>query len=175
MTWTALQWTIRWIRSHQAAAAAITAVVLSGLTGYGLYNMHNQLLVCPGCNPPEVLRVDHYTIRNNTNQEPSLLTIWFASTGPAGRSLTVQALYIENGPSKYPDCHWIPYNESSCLTPFTVQGVSLPALSVVPVSIDTGSQGFYFAAGQTYTIDVVTDQSWFGGFRVSYPPVNPDR
>jgi hypothetical protein len=148
----------------------IIALAASGISYWVYNNWGTSLIVCPGCNLPETLRLDHYTIQNNTSQKPSLLTIWFAGNGPAGKSLTPQALYIANGPMKYPDCHWIPYNESSCLTPYAITGVSIPAQSVVPVTVDTSSSGFYFLAGQSYTIDLKTDKSYLSGFQVAYPP-----
>ena len=117
-----------------------------------------------------MLRLDHYSVQNNTSNKPSMLTMWLFGQGPAGKSLQVQKLYLETGPMKYPGCQWIPYNESSCLTPFTVQGVTVPSQSIVPVSIDTSSQGIYFASGQEYRFDIVTDKYWFGGLSVSYPP-----
>ena len=159
----------RWLTNRAFAAAFAIAVVTvaGGLAAYAIYNMSGTLLVCPGCNPPEMLHMDHYTVQNSTSG-PSLLTIWFASTGPAGKSLTVQTLYIYNSQSTHV-CNWIPYNESTCHTPFAVGNVKIPALSVVSVTVDTSGQGLYFAAGQSYTIDVVTDQSEFGGFRVDYP------
>ncbi len=96
--------------------------------------------------------------------------MWLFGQGPAGKSLQVQELYLENGPMKYSGCQWIPYNESSCLTPFAVQGVTVPSQSIVPVSIDTSSQGIYFATDQQYRFDIVTDKGWFGGRDISYPP-----
>src|SRR5215467_3071267 len=146
------------------AAGVLTATILTSIyVGYA-----GTLLVCPGCNIPEMIHIDRYTIENNTSQQPALLTIWFNSTGPPGRSLTIEALYIEQAPMKYPGCHWIPYNESSCLTPFTVPNLKIPALSQVSVSIDTSSQGFYFTKGQNYGVDALTNQSWFG-FQITYP------
>ena len=65
----------------------------------------------------------------------------------------------------------IPYNESSCLMPSIVQPVTVPSQSIVPVSIDTSSQGIYFATDQQYRFDIVTDKSEFGGLIVSYPPL----
>src|SRR2546430_10091487 len=41
---------------------------------------------------------------------------------------------------------------------------------VVPITVDTSSSGFYFVAGQHYTIDVQTDKYYLGGFQVAYPP-----
>jgi len=164
-----LQWKLHWVRENWYVIVII-ALAASG-TGYWAYNnWGNSLIVCPGCNSPEVLNLDHYTIQNDTSQSPSLLTIWFAGNGPTGKSLMPQALYIENGPTKYPDCHWIPYNESSCLTPYNVTGVTIPAQAVVPITVDTSSSGFYFVAGQHYTIDVQTDKYYLGGFQVAYPP-----
>lgn len=134
-------------------------VVVSGIfAGYAVYAIERgQLLVCPGCNLPETVRFDHYTIQNNTVGQPCLLTIWFSSTGPAGKTLKVEALTLKNNPSTYD---------------FTIQGVMIPALSTVSVTVDTSSQ-FIFAANQTYTVGLITDQYIFGlGQTISYPPEN---
>lgn len=131
---------------------------------------YGSLLVCPGCNPPEMLQLDHYTVQNNTSNKPSILTMWLFGQGPAGKTLQVQEFYLESGPMKYPGCQWIPYNESSCLTPFTIQPVAVPAQSIVPVTIDTSSQGVYFDTYQQYRFDVVADKLWEGGLIVTYPP-----
>ena len=165
-----MQWRARWFSNHTAAAFAIAVVTIGGIfAAYAVYNLDSgTLLVCPGCNPPEMLHLDHYTVQNSTNG-PSLLTVWFGSTGPAGKSLTVQSLYIYDSRAANSSCHWIPYNESKCMTPFAVSNVKVPALSITPVTVDTSSQGLYFAAGQTYNIDVVTDQYWFGIPPIDYP------
>ena len=169
-----MEWKLKWLRSHRPLAILLIIVTVTGVFGiyvvFGTDWLGGQLLVCPGCNPPEMLHVDHYTVQNNTANKPSMLTMWLFGYGPVGKSLQVQALYLENGPMKYSGCRWIPYNESSCLTPFAVQGVTVPSQSIVPVSIDTSSQGVNFASGQDYRFDVVTDKSWFGGLDVSYPP-----
>lgn len=165
---------LNWFRSHRPLATLLIFVTVTSIFGvyvvFGTEWLRGQLLVCPGCNPPEMLQVDHYTVQNNTSNKPSMLTIWLFGQGPAGKSLQVQELYLETGPMKYPGCQWIPYNESSCLTPFTLQPVTVPSQSIVPVSIDTSSQGIYFASGQEYRFDIVTDNGWFGGRTVSYPP-----
>jgi hypothetical protein len=164
-----LQPNLHWFRKNWYVFVII-ALAASGTTYWAYNNWGNSLIVCPGCNSPEMLSLDHYTIQNNTSQKPSLLTIWFAGNGPAGKSLTPLALYIANGPTKYPDCHWITYNESSCLAPYNVTGVTIPVQSVVPVPVDTSSSGFYFVAGQHYTIDVQADKYDYSGFQVAYPP-----
>lgn len=169
-----MEWTLNWFRSHRALATLLIFVTVTGVFGvyvvFGTDWVRSQLLVCPGCNPPEMLHVDHYTVQNNTSNQPSMLTMWLFGQGPAGKTLQVKALYLESGPMKYPGCQWIPYNESSCLTPFTVQGVNVPSQSIVPVSIDTSTQGVYFATGPDYRFDILTDQYWFGGLSVSYSP-----
>lgn len=134
-------------------------VTVSGIfAAYAVYTIESSsLLVCPGCNLPETVRFDHYTIQNNTIGQPSLLTIWFSSTGPAGKTLKVEALTLKNSLSTHD---------------FTVQGVMIPALSTIPVTVDTSSQ-FTFAANQTYTVGLITDQYIFGvGGTISYPPEN---
>lgn len=168
-----MEWRFKWFQGHRPLAALLIFVTVTSV--FGVYMVfgtgwYGTLLVCPGCNPPEMLHLDHYTVQNNTSNKPSLLTMWLFGNGPAGKSLQVQSLYLENGPMKYPGCQWIPYNESSCLTPFTVKPVTIPSGSIVPVSIDTSSQGIYFATGQEYRFDIVTNQYWFGGFIVTYPP-----
>jgi hypothetical protein len=149
-----LQWKLHWLRKNWYVFVII-ALAASGIGYWAYNNWGNSLIVCPGCNLPETLNLDHYTIQNNTSQKPSLLTIWFAANGPADKSQTVRGLSITNGPTSYP---------------YTITGVSIPAQSIVPVTVDTSSSGFYFVAGQSYTIGVQTDQSNFYGFQVAYPP-----
>lgn len=152
-----MEWRIRWFRDHQPAATLLVVMAISGLfAGYVIYNVESsQLLVCPGCNLPEQVYFDHYTIQNNANQKPSLLTAWFRSSGPAGKTLKAIAITLSNGQTTYD---------------FAVQGTMIPALSTVPVSADTSGQ-FYFAANQTYRVGLVTDHGTFGfSFAVSYPP-----
>ena len=135
--------------------AVLIAVCVSGLAGYALYYINSHtLLVCPGCNPPETLFLDHYNIQNNTNGKPSLLTVWMRSTGPAGKQLTLVDLAVFDGPTEFS---------------FTVTGVIIPALSIVPATVDTSSQGFYFSSGKEYSIGIITDQGTFGGIMVTYP------
>ena len=169
-----MEWKLKWFRSHRPLATLLISITVISVFGfYAVFGSgwYGTLLVCPGCNPPEMLRLDHYTVQNNTSNKPSILTMWLFGNGPAGKTLQVQELYLENGPMKYPGCQWIPYNESSCLTPFIVQPVTVPSGSIVPVSIDTSSQGIYFATDQQYSFDIVTvEKSWFGGFIFTYPP-----
>ena len=132
-------------------------VAVSGIfAAYAVYAIESRmLLVCPGCNLPETVFFDHYTIRNNTIGQPSLLTIWFSSTGPIGKTLKVQALTLKNNTSTYD---------------FTVQGVTIPALSTIPVTVDTSSK-FTFVANESFTIGLITDQYNFGmGQTINYPP-----
>src|SRR6266436_2199187 len=128
----ALEWRIQWLKQHQAVAVVMAIVVVSGIfAAYAVYAIESsQLLVCPGCNLPETVRFDHYTIENNTNGQPCLLTVWFSSTGPAGKTLKVEALTLKNNLSAYD---------------FTVLGVMIPALSTVSVTVDTSSQVIFVA------------------------------
>ena len=153
-----LEWRIRWFRDHRPTATLLVVIAIAGLfAAYVIYNAESsQLLVCPGCNLPEQVYFDHYTIQNNTSQKPSLLTVWFRSSGPGGKTLKVVALTLSNGQTTYD---------------FTVQGTMIPALSTLPVNVDTSSQ-FYFAPNQTYSVGLLTDQGGMFGFSfpVLYPP-----
>jgi hypothetical protein len=166
----ALSWKVKWFSNHFLIAVAIVSLAFGTLfVAYNLNSITGQLVVCPGCNLPETLQIDHYTVQNSTSG-PSLLTMWLSGQGPAGKVLIIQAIYVENIPTKYPGCQYIPYNESSCLTPFPVPNVRVPAGSIVPVSIDTSSQGFYFTTGQPFAIDIVADKVREGISQIAYPP-----
>ena len=93
-----------------------------------------------------MLFIDHYAIQDNTNQEPTILTVWFGSTGRQGLSLTLITLIIDD----YTNQH-----------AFQVNGVTVPANSVVPVTIDTAGSGFNFTSGHCYSLGLVTDESIF--------------
>jgi hypothetical protein len=155
-----MRWRIQWLANHRIASAVVAVVTISSIfTVYTVYDLGlvGTLLVCPGCSPPpQIAFLDHYTIQNNTNQQPCLLTIWFRSSGPVGKSLTVLALTLKNGQTVYD---------------FTINDVTIPALTIVPVSVDTSSQGLFFQAGQRYSIGLITKESTFGlGTSIAYPP-----
>ena len=125
-----------------------------------IYNMGfftGQLLVCPGCNPPQMLFFDHYSIQNNTRQQPCLLKVWFRSPGPIGKSETIKAITLSDPQVTYD---------------FTVNPILVTAPTNVSVSVDTSSQGLYFSAGSSYSLGIITDQYNFGSwFKIVYPPV----
>lgn len=104
-----------------------------------------------------MLFFDHYTIQNNTRQQPCLLTVWFRSPGPTGRSETIKAITLKDSRTAYD---------------FTVNPILVTAPANVSVSVDTSSQGLYFATGSSYNLGVITDQYNFGSwFNIVYPPV----
>lgn len=152
-----MEWRIGWFKRHRSSTVLIAAITITTIFGaYMIYNigfLTGQLLVCPGCNPPQMLFFDHYTIQNNTRQQPCLLTVWFQSPGPVGRSETIKAITLSG------------YD-------FTVYPILVTAPSNVSVSVDTSSQGLYFVTGSSYSLGVVTDQYNFGSwFKIVYPPV----
>jgi len=115
-----------------------------------------QLLVCPGCNPPQILFFDHYTIQNNTRQQACLLTVWLRSPGPAGKSETIEALILNDGQTSYD---------------FSTNRILVTAPSNFSVTIDTSSQGLYFTTGSSYALGIMTDKYNFRtGFSIVYPP-----
>jgi hypothetical protein len=148
-----LPWKVKWFSNHFLTAVVVVSLVLGTLfVAYNLNGITGRLLVCPGCNPPETLGIDHYTVQNSTSG-PSLLTMWLSGYGPAGKVLIIQAIYVENVPASFP-----------------VPNVKIPAGSIVPVNIDTSSQGFYFTAGRPFSINIVADQGRFGISQFAFPP-----
>jgi hypothetical protein len=154
----ALEWRIRWFSTHRVASALVVVITISSIFAFYAINLGlvGQLLVCPGCNLPQMLFVDHYIIQNNTQQRPCLLTIWLRSPGPAGKTETIQALTLSNGQSSYD---------------FATNRIAVTAPSNVSVTVDTSSQGLYFTPGSSYLLGIVTDKADFGtGFSIVYPP-----
>jgi hypothetical protein len=153
-----LEWRIRWFSTHRVASALVAVITISSIFAVYAINqgLMGQLLVCPGCNPPQMLRFDHYTIQNNTQQRPCLLTVWLQSPGPAGKTETIEALTLGSGQSSYD---------------FTTNRIAVTAPSNVSVTVDTSSQGLYFTPGSSYLLGIVTDKANFGtGFSIVYPP-----
>ena len=156
-----MEWRIRWFNRHRATTALIAAITITTIFGaYMIYNigfLTGQLLVCRGCNPPQMLFFDHYTIQNNTRQQPCLLTVWFRSPGPIGKSETIKAITLSDPQTSYD---------------FTVNPILVTAPSNVSVNVDTSTQGLYFSAGSSYNLGVITNQYNFGSwFKIVYPPV----
>ena len=138
--WSRWEWT--------AFALMMTILVSATVTAIGIYYYSSQtFLVCPGCNTPELLFIDHYSVQNNTSQMPTLLTIWFRGDGRQGQSLSLLTLYLGNATKQYP---------------FQMEGVTIPANSVVPVGVDSSSYGFYLDKGQCYGLRAATDKYIFG-------------
>lgn len=115
--------------------------------------------VCPGCNHPQVVSIDHYLIQNNTSQMPSLLTVWFKSYASSDQGLTLKTIYLKD---ITPNCNNTGLNPQTLPTdptqhPFNVTGVIADS-ATIPVSIDTSTSNFYFTRGHCYELTLVTDK-----------------
>ncbi len=144
--------------SSKVLLIALIAVILSIAV---VLSLGYSQVICPGCNTPETLSVDHYTIQTRTNQtEPSLFTVWFRSFGRSGQSMSVLTLYLKDttGYCSSGSLNPATLANDSSQHPFQVGGVTIKADSLVPVSIDTASSGFYFTRGHCYGLTVVTDK-----------------
>ena len=129
-------------------AVAVIALVLS----------LSVSVVCPGCNVPESVSIDHYLIQNNTSQMPSLLTVWFTGHGRSDQSLSLKTIYLKDNT---PNCNNNSLNPQTLSTdpsqhPFQVSGVITDS-SILPVSIDTSTSNFYFVHNHCYQLTLVTD------------------
>jgi hypothetical protein len=135
-----------------AVAVGIAIAVILGL-------LFTETTVCPGCNLPQHVSIDHYVIQNNTSQMPSLLTVWFRGYGSSDQSLNLKTIYLKD---ITPDCSSSSLNPQTLPTdpsqhPFQVSGV-LTDSSILPVSIDTSTSSFYFIRNHCYQLTLVADK-----------------
>src|SRR6266571_2629483 len=128
--WTTREWVAFALMMLILAFVAANAMVYAYMSMTGCDN--------PGCNIPEVLSIDHYSIRNDASGRPSLLTVWFRSYGSAGQTVTLRSLYLINFTSQYQ---------------FQINGI-IAANSLVPVSIDTSIDGFYLVRSEEHTSEL---------------------
>jgi len=142
----------RWLLP--AVVAVGMAIVLLML---GLY--FPIMAVCPGCNLPQSVSIDHYLIQNNARQMPSLLTVWFRGRGTSDQSLNLKTIYLKD---ITPNCSITSLNPQTLPTdptqhPFQVSGVITDS-SILPVSIDTSTSNFYFTLNHCYQLTLVADK-----------------
>jgi hypothetical protein len=135
--WTTREWVAFTLMMFLLAVAVTSAMVYAYMSTVGCDN--------PGCNIPETLFVDHYSIQNDTSGRPSLLTIWFRSSGRTGQTVSLRSLYITNSTNLYL---------------FQVSG-NFASNSIVPVSVNATNDGFYFVRQLCYAVKLVTDKSEF--------------
>ena len=142
----------RWLLP--AVVAVGIGIVLLTL---GLY--FPVMTVCPGCNLPQSVSIDHYLIQNNTRHMPSLLTVWFKGNGRSDQSLSLKTIYLKD---ITPNCSSPGLNPQTLPTdptqhPFQVSGVITDS-SILPVSIDTSTSNFYLTRNHCYQLTLVADK-----------------
>jgi hypothetical protein len=152
----------RWLTPAALAImiAVATIIVILSLT---------VTVVCLGCNLPQTVSIDHYTIQNDTSHMPALLTVWFRSNGRSDQALNLQTIYLKD---ITPNCSSTSLDPQTLPTDptqhsFPVSGV-LTDSSVLPVSIDTSVSNFYFTRNHCYQLTLVTDKGIFGLAGINY-------
>ena len=156
---------VKWTNSETCPAprkpwllpTAVAVGIAIALVTLGLF--FTVTTVCPGCNPPQSVSIDHYTIQNNTSQMPSLLTVWFRGYGRSDQSLNLKTIYLKD---VTPNCSSSGLNPQTLPTdptqhPFQVSGV-LTDSSILPVGIDTSTSNFYFTRNHCYQLTLVADK-----------------
>lgn len=118
----------------------ILVVALLGVSALIVYALSSQ---ARRSFPEEALFLDRYTVEYAPGQSnPTVLTLWIGNSATQSANLTSLTVADVTGGNQ---------------VSFQFAGPSIPpAATPVSVTVDTGSSGFYFVVGHSYTFTVVT-------------------
>lgn len=106
--------------------------------------------------PEEALFLDHYAVESAPGQpSPTILTLWVGNS--ATNTATLVSLTVTD-------------SAGGGQASFQLSGPDVPpgAATVVSLTVDTAGTGFYFIAGHSYTVILVTARGTQAGFTVNY-------